>query len=427
MKIVTRSYLYFLSILPSILTLFLSSDTTHWILSIFLTCILFVVSTKVVSALFFPLENLKSGVETLRDGDYTVFLNKKGSHEANVLIDVYNEMIEQLRSGRLQAKQIQQFFEAIIQKMPVAVVIVSTENSLTYLNQYAEQYFKLALSDYRHRKISIIENSFLQQIVSDSKKGLSWQSFEGRTFKIRRDRLVVKSETSDVFMIEELTTQLNNYQTVAWRKIVRVISHEIQNSISPILSINQSLDLAIRKENLDPDYLDGLSAVNRRLTHLSSFITDYGRFAKTAEPKSENVPVDVFFGDILRLFKKEGVSISFSNTAKIQYLFFDLRLMEQVMINLIKNAIEACDKKATAHVSIDLIKRNKHPTICVKDNGQGISAEGKENLFVPYYTTKSSGSGIGLSLVQDILNQHGFYYFVESELGVGTTFFIEMT
>lgn len=426
MKRKARLLLLILSVLPLAVAIYLKAEAELLAWLALASIILLTVTQKFVSAIFFPMENLKSGIETLKDGDYTVFLNKSGTHEANGLIDVYNEMIEQLRHQRLKAKEIQQFFESIIEKMPIAVIILSAERRILYLNPFAEHYFKTQLSAFRNREIDIIENDFLKQVTREAKIGTSWQRSQGRTFKVQCDSFLIDGGTNTAFLIEEMSTELSSQQTAAWRKIVRVISHEIQNSISPILSINQSLSAAIHNENLDPDYLEGLEAANRRLAHLSSFITDYSRFAKTSTPQKENVPVDAFFGGILRLFKEAPVNISFANEAKLQYLFFDERLMEQALINILKNAVEACADSAEKNIRLRLFKKNSRPTICIEDTGVGISNEAKESLFVPYFTTKKEGSGIGLSLVQDILNQHGFFYYVESDLGRGTDFFIEL-
>ena len=427
MKHISRILLFLLSLLPLGYFYIPELSFTTKLCIISGVCILIVFTQSFVTRIFQPFERIKLGIETIRDGDFTVFLNKSGSHEANGLIDVYNEMILTLQDKRIEVQQLQNYFEHIVNEIPFAVLILSADLKLKYANRSAEKMLRFSLAKLRDRHIQQIKHSIIYKIEKNVFKDNEIIQTNGQKCKINQSKFIKDGEFFSVITLTELTESLDSYELDSWKKVVRVISHEINNSISPIISINQSLsDYLHEIESVDEDYLEGIESVNYRLSRLSKFVSDYSQLAKLPDAKRTNCEVDSFFLNIIKLMKEQTPALSYSNTANIAYLFIDDHLFEQAIINIIKNAIDACEDTTHPKVSIEIIKEGHFPQICIRDNGMGISEEALENVFVPYYTTKPSGSVIGLSLVKEILNKHHFHYYIESELGKGTAFYISV-
>ena len=427
LKLITRFTFLTLSLLP--IGYFWIAELT-FTNNLLISCgiLVLIISTQlIVSKIFDPIDRIKMGIETIRDGDFTIFLNKSGSHEANTLIDVYNEMVQELQNKRIENKGLQQYFEQIVNEIPFAVMIISEDTTLKYANKTSEQMFQFDPAKYKDRNLSIISHPIFSMIEKGNYKDNEIIKVTGQQFKINHSKFFMAGENYQVITLGELTDKLDAYQIDSWKRIVRVIAHEINNSISPILSINQSLSDYIKSNNqFDEDYVEGIESVNRRLSHLSKFISDYSHIAKVPNPNRKNIPTDEFFERLIRFIKTDNIKISYSNLAHTGFLFIDEEMFEQAMINILKNAKEACENETNPEVSIEIIKEAHYPIIKISDNGVGISEEAKENLFVPYFTTKKNGSGIALSLVKEILSRHHFQYYLESEIGKGTDFFIKI-
>jgi two-component system, NtrC family, nitrogen regulation sensor histidine kinase NtrY len=427
MKIKLYILIIWLILIPNVLLFYFDTELLVKLITILSSLIIFLLAKRIIRQIYRPFELVKSGIETIKDGDYTVFLNTQGSkHEFTQLIDLYNLMIQQLQNKRLEIKKIQQFFEEIIQKLPFSVIIIDELNHLKFANRHAENNFHFTFSKYKDRKIGILENDEINLILNKQNND-QWMQIKGRSLKIKMSSFQINGIVHHVYSIEELTRQLKNYQLETWKRIVRVISHEIQNSISPIISINQSIhDFLKSKEDVDDDYKEGIDYINKRLNRLSNFVSEYSKIAKLPELARKNVKIDHFFYQLIGLFKGNKVKIIYSNKSSVNYFFIDEKLFEQAMINIIKNAIEACHDIAEPLIEISIEKTEHRPKLIVKDNGNGISEEAMENIFVPYYTTKEKGTGIGLTLVQEILNKHEFNYYIESKINLHTSFYIEI-
>ena len=398
----------------------------EWVAILILISVMFAVTGfYFIKRIFQPIENIRRGIETVKDDDYTVFLNKSASNEFSELIDFYNLMIENMQDKRIEIKQMQQFFEDVIKTFPFAVFILTEDDLIEYANIAAEKMLSFSLNQLKFKKVMLLTHPFASMLTD--KKILNGQllNFYGKKIKVNRSTFNSVGQRKNLIVLEELTERLAQNELDSWRKMIRVISHEINNSISPVLSITQSFESMIASiPNIDSDMHDGLKSIQSRLSHLTSFINDYSKVAKLPEVKASNVDIDIFFQNLITLLNtngnaKSGANISYKNNGSNEFIFIDERLFEQAMINIIKNGIEACEGKK-AEINIIAEKQK----IIIEDNGIGIPDEVQENLFVPYFTTKENGSGIGLSLVQDILTKHKFKFYIESSSENGTRFII---
>ena len=208
-------------------------------------------------------------------------------------------------------------------------------------------------------------------------------------------------------------------ETEAWQKLIRVLTHEIMNSIAPIISLSETVTERASSNGLNErDYsimLQAMQTIHRRSKGLLDFVENYRKL----------FPVSSLFDDLRGLYPAGAVSFSFSVRPVDLRIYADRAMIEQVLINLLKNAVEACQERPYPEVRVNAFRREGVPVITVSDNGYGIVPEAMDKVFVPFFTTKQGGSGIGLSVCRQIMNRHGGSISVISEEEKGTTFTLQ--
>ena len=213
-------------------------------------------------------------------------------------------------------------------------------------------------------------------------------------------------------MVNELSDAMTNFRTrvlernemEAWQKLIRVLTHEIMNSITPMRQ--------------------GMQTIHRRSKGLLEFVENYRKLTRLPAPVRRPVSIRELLQDLKKLFSEEYIHIELPETDRT--LQIDRIQIEQVLINLIKNAKEACSKKEEPLIEIRMVPAfSWQCLITIRDNGGGIMPEVQDKIFVPFFTTKTSGSGIGLSLCKQIMNRHGGNITVQSTVGQGSCFTLQ--
>ena len=194
-------------------------------------------------------------------------------------------------------------------------------------------------------------------------------------------------------------------ETEAWQKLIRVLTHEIMNSIAPIISLSQT--------------------IHRRSKGLLDFVENYRKLTRIPTPTMQIFPISVLFSDLQKLVPADGIHVVYSIRPAELRLYADRSMIEQVLINLLKNAVEACCDSESPEIRVEAFRQDGMPVITVSDNGSGIVPEALDKVFVPFFTTKQGGSGIGLSVCRQILNRHGGNITVTSEMEKGTVFTLQ--
>ncbi|MDE5710306.1 HAMP domain-containing sensor histidine kinase [uncultured Bacteroides sp.] len=230
-------------------------------------------------------------------------------------------------------------------------------------------------------------------------------------------------------MVDELSEAMKNFRTrilernemEAWQKLIRVLTHEIMNSITPIISLSETLSERELNEKNYPVLRQGMQAIHRRSKGLLEFVENYRKLTRLPAPVRRPVSVRELLQDLQKLFPETYIHIELPETDRT--LQIDRAQIEQVLINLLKNAKEACGKKASPRIEVKMQPVfSWQCLITVSDNGNGILPEVQDKIFVPFFTTKPSGSGIGLSLCKQVMNRHGGNITVQSVVGKGSCF-----
>lgn len=218
-------------------------------------------------------------------------------------------------------------------------------------------------------------------------------------------------------------------ETEAWQKLIRVLTHEIMNSIAPIISLSETVTERASSNGLNErDYsimLQAMQTIHRRSKGLLDFVENYRKLTRIPVPMQQLFPVSSLFDDLRGLYPAGAISFSFSVRPVDLRIYADRAMIEQVLINLLKNAVEACQERSYPEVRVNAFRREGVPVITVSDNGYGIVPEAMDKVFVPFFTTKQGGSGIGLSVCRQIMNRHGGSISVISEEEKGTTFTLQ--
>lgn len=217
------------------------------------------------------------------------------------------------------------------------------------------------------------------------------------------------------------TRVLERNEMEAWQKLIRVLTHEIMNSITPIISLSETLSEREVSEKNYPVMRQGMQTIYRRSKGLLEFVENYRKLTRLPAPVRRPVAVRELLQDLQKLFSEEYIRIELPETDRI--LQIDRTQIEQVLINLIKNAKEACSRKEHPRIEVKMLPAlSWQCLITVSDNGEGILPEVQDKIFVPFFTTKPSGSGIGLSLCKQVMNRHGGNITVQSAVGKGSCF-----
>lgn len=215
-------------------------------------------------------------------------------------------------------------------------------------------------------------------------------------------------------------------ETEAWQKLIRVLTHEIMNSIAPIISLSETVTERAESNGMNErDYgimLQAMQTIHRRSKGLLDFVENYRKLTRIPAPTMQIVPVSALFDDIQKLVPAAEVHFIYSVKPSELRLYADRGMIEQVLINLLKNAVEACSESLSPEIRVDAFRREGIPVITISDNGSGIVPEALDKVFVPFFTTKTGGSGIGLSVCRQIMNRHGGNITVTSEMEKGTVF-----
>jgi len=417
--LITNQLLMSLVLLIALLTA-VQSLFEHTLLTITLGVIgivaLLLLARRLWEKVITPLRHLSTGFEALGKEHYTTTL------EQAYPVGVYQDLFKALQTlnqawGEKKDEQSTQLFllHQLIKNLQAPILIFDENDSLIFANDAFELCFGQAWQEIEKQKA---------QTLGLIKHRDSWQ-FENE--EINQIWQIDSSEFKDsgrVFSLIVLTNiekQLKVSQDNAWQRMVRVISHEIKNSLTPIKSLTQAL---LNKDDINENNKRALTVINQRSNSLHRLIDSYSVVTKSIQLKPTCFKVAVLTNRLSKLYD----DLEISNLDDDIEVFADSTLLEQVLINLIKNAVEATEEMGSSERVILQIKEGvspkRHLTFQVSDRGTGI--EQTENLFVPFYSTKPDGQGIGLYFSRKVIELHGGALDLSSRDGGGTIATIDL-
>lgn len=240
-------------------------------------------------------------------------------------------------------------------------------------------------------------------------------------------KFATQGKEQQIISLKNIHSVLERNEMEAWQKLIRVLTHEIMNSITPIISLSETLsERGIPEQLGEKEYsiiLQAMQTIHRRSKGLLEFVENYRRLTRIPAPVRTKVSIAELFMDLKKLFPEEY--IHFETPLSELNLYIDRAQIEQVLINLLRNAREACGKQADKNIRVEITTAPANNKIMtVSDNGEGILPDVLDKIFVPFFSTKTTGSGIGLSLCKQIMTLHEGSINVKSESGKGSRFIL---
>ena len=349
------------------------------------------------------LEAVSSGISGLRDRDFSVSITPTGSSELVKLVTAYNSLGDLLRRERLDIYQRELLLDTVLQTTPLALTLTNVTGRIVYGNIAARQLLRggrklegLALE-------ALLEESpaALREALKGNGDTLFTMEVDGESevYHLSRRAFVLNGQPHELLLLKQLTRELAAQEVIVWKKVIRVIAHELNNSLAPIRSLAHSGSLlAVGAES--PELERVFATIADRASHLATFIEGYAKFAKLPKPRPGPVAWPAFLARIAAAqpFTIEG-------SVPQREASFDVGQLEQVMINLLKNAAES--GSPPEGITVGVHPRAQGFVIEVADRGTGLSEQVLRDALLPFFSTKPSGTGLGLTLCREIVEAHG--------------------
>lgn len=375
--------------------------------------------------------------------DLTISYDEKKSRSE--LYSSFNTVIKEIRDARIDKEAHYQFLQTIISLIKTALISFDNEGNIFLKNLAAGQYLPHAATS----KISGVRevNPGLFAVITQMKPG------ENELLKTKMgDDLVqlsifatefkMKGVAYKLVSIQNISSEMENQEIDAYHKLIRVLTHEIMNSVTPISSLSTAMTEMLLKnngnrrelENLDDeereDLFNSLNAIEKRSKGLIRFVSTYKNITRVPVPRVTTIKIKDLFSGIKSLLghviEDAGIVLIFRLHDEDLSIQADREMIERVLINLVKNAAEAIEEGGQkGRIELFAEKQVARVFIRVKDNGPGIPQTETDKLFVPFYTTKKTGSGIGLSLCRNMMKANKGHISFRSEPGKGTEFILE--
>lgn len=385
--------------------------------------------------------NLASFLESIRFSEFTRSFRIEGMGESfDELNNAFNDVIADFQKIRSQVEQQYQYLQSIVRNIDVSIITFHKNGEVDMANKAFEDLFQI-YSLKNIKQLSKVSNQ-LVDVLMNLEPGKNYvvkiqQEDDILQLAVYGTEFRLQTKSIMLVTIKDIQYVLEEQETETWQKLIRVLTHEIMNSITPVSSLTSTLDLMIkesRKEhngNLDKESIDeiqqAINTIHKRSEGLLHFVNTYRNLTKIPKPNFELVKGRELFDNIKHLMSNELVEnnirlVTTTDPENIEF-YADHKLIEQVLINLVTNAIHALEDRRDGRIDLKAFRnRRGRATVQVTDNGRGILQDVLDKIFIPFFTTKPKGSGIGLSLSKQIMRLHGGAITANSEPEKGTTF-----
>jgi signal transduction histidine kinase len=386
----------------------------NWLFAVEVTFVIsIIISYRMVNALFVPMELIRTGAELISERDFTSRFVPVGQPEMDRLIEIYNAMIDRLRDERLAAEEQQQLLQKIVDASPSGIVICDFNGAIQQSNPAAQRLLSEPAIAGALPSLAAGESKLIT--LAGARKLKIWNA----EF---RDRGFAKT----FYLLEELTEELRLTEKTAYEKLIRMMSHEVNNSVGAVRSLLESV---LRyAEQIGPndraDFTNALTIAAARIKSLNRFMSGFADVVRLPVPHPRDVSLAPIIDDIATLLRPEldqrriALRIDVERDAVIRV---DQSQFEQVVINVIRNAMDSIGEDGEIAVTFE------DSVFSVADTGRGIDPAARDELFTPFFTTKREGRGLGLTIVSEILNNHRLPFTLQNQEGGGAEFRVTFT
>ncbi len=371
---------------------------------------LFIFYRKIVK----PMNTIGSGMELLREQDFSSRLSMVGQYEADRIVNVFNRMMEQLKNERLRLREQNHFLDLLIQASPMGVVIMTLDEEISQMNPMALKVFGVRLDDVLGKKFSQLYSPLAAELsIIPKERTAVVRLNDSNIYKCTHSSFIDRGFKHSFYLIERMTEEVMKAEKRAYEKVIRMIAHEVNNTTAGIISTLDTMEQALSEEDGMQDICEVMHVCTDRCFSMSRFITRFADVVKIPEPNLSLVDINELVFSCKRFM--EGmcndlqIKLILECDSNVGMVRLDASLFEQVLVNIIKNAVESIQSiKDQSNRQGEVIVKTIHPA-CVEvvDNGAGISKDIESKLFSPFFSTKPNGQGIGLIFIREVLSRHG--------------------
>jgi nitrogen fixation/metabolism regulation signal transduction histidine kinase len=361
------------------------------------------------------LQALHVGLLNFKDGEYSSTLACHSDDEFGELCTLFNTTADTLRKEKQWLHQRELMLDKVLQTSPDVLLLVNNENRIVFSNYQARHFFN-ATHRLEGDSLDVLLKDkpvALSEMMGDNKEGLFTLPLEEKgveTWHIAKGTFLLNNQPHRLFILKQMTRELNRQEVSVWKKVIRVISHELNNSLGPISSLLHSGKI-VGNQNSDPRLVRVFQTIEERIAHLNQFVQGYGKFAKLPSPVLDTID----WNDVLAQLKQQfSFKLTMPEPVELQA---DSVQLEQLLINLLKNAHESGGD--AEHIELAIYNSPSQVVIEVLDRGKGMSESVMANALVPFYSTKATGSGLGLALCREITDAHRGHLVIQNRQDKG--------
>lgn len=384
----------------------------------------FFLGLRWIRALAAQADVARSFTDVIEAGEFGSRYSLVGRREVDGVIEIYNRVLATLQQERFRIGEQRGFAERFLEDSPAGVAIFDFDGKITLANPRVRGLLGIADdAELAGRALGELDSPVAQTLATlavDETRMVT--DAAGRRLRCRLAQFVDRGFARSYVLVEELTAELNRTERETYEKLIRMMSHEVTNTVAATNSLLESCRTYAKElagVESRADYENALDVLIKRNRSLNEFTKGYSDLVKLPEPQREDVDVREMLGALQTMFRAElerrDIALEIAVEDGLPRVSMDRNQLDQALLNVMKNAAEAIDHGGR----IEIVARRcgRFVELAVADSGSGLSEQTKERLFTPFYTTKKHGQGLGLMLVKEILTQHGFGFSLENAAG----------
>ncbi|WP_210465494.1 sensor histidine kinase [Rufibacter roseolus] len=385
----------------------------------------------------------------IRHSDFTQRFAVEGAPpQYRELHTMFNDITGAFARIKAEKEVHHQYLQGVVEHLRIGLITFDAEGHVQLMNKAAHRLLDLPFLQNIHsidRMYPALAEVAFAEPRNDARLIRLRQLTEEVLLTVHITSIRLQNEEVRIMSFQNIRSEMEAQELESWKKLISVLTHEIMNSVTPIISLTSSISDLVQSElsplmeagHMEEDTMEdlqlGLRTIEKRTRGMQHFVENYRRLTRVPPPHLEELSLQALCGHVSRLvepqMKSRNIAFVLQLPEEQLWLSADAEQLEQVLLNLLKNAMEACSVVAHPAVILRAVLDHKQPhmvRIEVIDNGPGIEAESQEQIFIPFYTTKPEGSGIGLSLSRQIVRQHGGVLHATSAPHVQTTFHLTL-
>ncbi|MDR3217771.1 MAG: PAS domain-containing protein [Dysgonamonadaceae bacterium] len=389
---------------------FYTSSSTY----LFLAVEALIVITAIYLAIFYlhfikPLQIIGNGMDLLKEQDFSSRLRRVGQSDADRIVDIFNKMMEQLKNERLRLREQNHFLDLVIQVSPLGVIILDLDERILSANPVIYKLFGFRSEEnIIGKSLQEIDNPLVSELLKiEPDQSQIIRLNDANIYKCTHSSFIDKSFRHSFYLIELLTEEVFKAEMKAYERVIRMIAHEVNNTTAGITSTLDTLDQTLKKMEYTEDLSEVLQIAIERCYNMNRFIGNFADVVRIPEPQFCETALNELVTSGKRFMeticRNRNIKIVIEPSEISPVVKIDTSLFQQVLVNIIKNSTESIDCNGVIFIRTS----NEPPCLEIADTGKGISREAEAGLFVPFFSTKPYGQGLGLIFIREVLLKHG--------------------